>query len=49
MLQQGLENLQKPWVAISSVTALFITLLLTTFIGEGVRSAFDPKSGHHIE
>ncbi len=49
MLQQGLENLQKPWIAISSVTALFFTLLLTTFIGEGVREAFDPKSGDHIE
>ena len=49
MLQQGLENLQKPWIAISSITALFFTLLLATFIGEGVRAAFDPKSGHHIE
>jgi microcin C transport system permease protein len=49
MLQQGLENVQKPWIAISSVTALFFTLLLTTFIGEGVREAFDPKSGHRIE
>lgn len=49
MLSQGLENLQKPWLAISSVTALFTTLLLATFIGEGVREAFDPKSGHRIE
>jgi microcin C transport system permease protein len=49
MLQQGLENLQKPWIAISSVTALFATLLLATFIGEGVREAFDPKAGHRIE
>ncbi|MEO6098649.1 MAG: ABC transporter permease subunit [Fibrobacteria bacterium] len=48
MLKQGLDNLHKPWIAISSVTALFVTLLLTTFIGEGVREAFDPKSGHHI-
>ena len=44
MLQEGLQNLQAPWLAISSVGALFITLLLTTFIGEGVRDAFDPKS-----
>ncbi len=49
MLQQGLENLQKPWLAVSSVTALFVTLLLATFIGEGVREAFDPKAGHRIE
>lgn len=49
MLKQGLENLEKPWIAFSSVTALFVTLLLATFIGEGVREAFDPKSGHRIE
>jgi len=44
MIQQGLQNLQAPWIATSAVTALFITLLLATFIGEGVRDAFDPKS-----
>lgn len=49
MLQQGLDNLQKPWVALSAITALFSTLLLATFIGEGVREAFDPKSGHRVE
>lgn len=49
MLQQGLQNIAKPWIALSSVTALFVTLLLATFIGEGVREAFDPKSGHRIE
>lgn len=49
MLKQGLENLQKPWIALSSVTALFVTLMLATFIGEGVREAFDPKAGHRIE
>jgi microcin C transport system permease protein len=49
ILKQGLENIDKPWLAISSVTALFVTLMLATFIGEGVREAFDPRSGHHIE
>jgi len=44
MLQEGLQNLQAPWLALSSVGALFVTLLLATFIGEGVRDAFDPKS-----
>jgi microcin C transport system permease protein len=44
MIQQGLQNLYAPWVATSAVLALFITLLLATFIGEGVRDAFDPKS-----
>lgn len=44
MIQEGLQNLQAPWLAGSAVCALFITLMLTTFIGEGVRDAFDPKS-----
>lgn len=49
MLTQGLQNLQKPWIAISSVSALFLTLLLATFVGEGVREAFDPKSFSRVE
>ena len=44
MIAQGLQNLDKPWVATSAVSALFLTLMLATFIGEGVREAFDPKS-----
>ncbi|NQY67562.1 MAG: ABC transporter permease subunit [Flavobacteriales bacterium] len=43
LLSQGLQSLYAPWITISAVTALFITLLLATFIGEGVREAFDPK------
>jgi microcin C transport system permease protein len=49
MLTQGLQNLQAPWIAVSSVAALFLTLLLATFIGEGVREAFDPKAFSRIE
>ncbi len=49
MIQQGLANLYAPWVASSAVTALFVTLLLTAFIGEGVRDAFDPKSFNKIQ
>jgi microcin C transport system permease protein len=49
MLTQGLQNLQAPWIAVSTVTALFLTLLLATFVGEGVREAFDPKSFQHVE
>jgi len=44
LLQQGLNNLYAPWMALSAVGALFITLLLASFIGEGAREAFDPKS-----
>ncbi len=49
LLSQGLENLYAPWIAISTIMALFITLLLATFIGEGVREAFDPKAGKTYE
>jgi microcin C transport system permease protein len=48
MLQQGLDKLNKPWLAISSVSALFITLLLANFVGEGVRAAFDPKASSKL-
>lgn len=49
MIQQGLQNLQAPWVAGSAVAALFLTLLLATFVGEGVRDAFDPKERTRLE
>jgi microcin C transport system permease protein len=49
LLSQGLNNLYAPWLAISAVAALFTTLLLATFIGEGIREAFDPKSEYRIE
>ena len=44
LLEEGSQNLQAPWLAISSVAALFITLMLATLIGEGIRDALDPKS-----
>jgi microcin C transport system permease protein len=49
LLSQGLNNLYAPWIAVSTVAALFITLLLATFIGEGIREAFDPRAEYHIE
>lgn len=45
LLSIGLDNRFAPWIAISTIVALFITLLLTAFVGEGVREAFDPKGG----
>ncbi len=44
LIDEGLQNYQAPWVAGSGIMALFITLMLATFIGEGLRDAFDPKS-----
>ena len=44
LLAQGLQHLYAPWIAGSVVAALFVTLLLATFVGEGARTAFDPKA-----
>jgi len=49
LLSQGLASLYAPWIAISTIAALFITLMLASFIGEGIRDAFDPKSGDRYE
>ena len=49
LMSQGLDNLYAPWISVSTVLALFATLLLTTFVGEGVRDAMDPKSGDRYE
>lgn len=48
MLDQGLKYLYAPWLAVSAVVALFVTLLLASFVGEGVRAAFDPKSTNTV-
>jgi microcin C transport system permease protein len=49
LVHQALENLHAPWLAVTSILALFVTLLLATFVGEGIREAFDPKSGFRVE
>ena len=43
LLQQGWSNMDAWWVAASVITAMVLTLLTVTFIGEAVREAFDPK------
>jgi len=44
LLKQGVSNLKiAPWIVISTVGALVLTLTLVTFVGEAVREAFDPK------
>lgn len=40
---QGKNNLQAPWLGITGFFALATLLCLFTFIGEGVRDAFDPR------
>lgn len=43
LLQQGKSNLDAPWIVVSVVTAIVSVLVMVTFIGEAIRSAFDPK------
>ncbi len=43
LLSQGKNNLEAPWLAMTSFFSLAIMLTLLTFIGEAVRDAFDPR------
>lgn len=43
LIRQGTENLNCYWLSIFPFIALFLTLLLTAFIGEGLREALNPS------
>lgn len=43
MIGVGLSNLTKYWLVLVPMGAMFVTLSLVVFIGEGIREAFDPK------
>lgn len=43
MIGIGLNNIEQWWLIMVPLAAMFFTLLLTVFIGEGIREAFDPK------
>jgi len=43
LINQGMHNLHNWWLVIFPLLALFLTLLLIVFIGEGIREAFNPK------
>ncbi len=43
MLAQGKNNLQAVWLGLTAFMALAVVLTLLTFVGEGVRDAFDPR------
>ena len=49
LLNDGLANLSCPWVVSSAFVALVTLLLLVTFIGEGIREAFDPRRNTYYE
>ena len=43
LVNQGKNNLQAPWLGITSFVVLGGILVLLIFIGEAVRDAFDPR------
>ena len=43
LLAQGKTNLQAIWILLPTFITLTATLTMLTFIGEGIRNAFDPK------
>ncbi|HET7838135.1 MAG TPA: ABC transporter permease, partial [Rectinemataceae bacterium] len=46
LLAQGKDNLQAPWLGISTFVVLAGTLSLLVFVGEAVRDAFDPRRAY---
>ena len=43
LISQSLSYREAWWLVTFTFCALFVTLLLMAFIGEGIREAFDPK------
>jgi len=43
LLAQGQANLQALWISVPTVALLAVTITLLTFVGDGVRNAFDPR------
>ncbi len=43
LLAQGQLNLDALWILLPTVTVLSLMLVLLTFVGDGVRNAFDPR------
>ena len=43
LLAQGKNNLQALWILLPTFTALTSMITLLTFVGEGIRNAFDPR------
>ena len=47
MLSEGYQVLEiAPWLAVASGSAIFITVLGLNFLGDGLRTALDPRMSH---
>jgi microcin C transport system permease protein len=49
LMRQGMEDLACYWLSVFPFLILFLTLLLLSFIGEGLREAMDPKEWVRME
>ncbi len=49
LIGQGMENLSSYWLSVFPLAVLFTTLLLTAFVGEGLRTALDPRKYNKVE
>ncbi len=43
LLSQGWQNMEAWWISTSVVGVMIVTLMTVTFVGEGIREAFDPR------
>ena len=43
LLNQGIQNLESPWIVSSVIAGMTFILVMVAFIGEAVREAFDPR------
>ncbi len=48
LFKQGRGNITSWWLIAFPFAALFVTLLLTTFVGEALREAWDPREHRHV-
>ena len=50
LLQQGKRSLDAWWISLPTFGVLFVTLMLLTFTGDGLRNALDPRhSGKRVK
>ena len=44
LIQQGMDDIKEYWLIMTPLVMMFFTLTTITFIGEGIRQAFDPRN-----
>ena len=49
LMNQAQQHREAWWLILFPAAALFIVMLLTVLVGEGLRDAFDPRQRSRIE